>query len=114
MSEMTPPPPPPPPAMPPVPPPSPMGMPASQPPSNNLAFAIIVTILCCLPFGIVAIIKAAEVNGKWAQGDYAGATASAAAAKKWSIIGLVAGAVGVALYVLFVVVIGIGASTSNY
>ncbi len=113
MSEVTPPPPPP-PAMPPVPPPSPMGMPASQPPSNNLAFAIIVTILCCLPFGIVAIIKAAEVNGKWAQGDYAGATASAAAAKKWSIIGLVTGLVVIVLYFVFVVVVGIGASTSNY
>ncbi len=90
----------------------PMGMPASQPPNNNLVFAILATVLCCLPFGIVAIVKAAEVNGKWAQGDYAGAVASAAAAKKWSIVSAVTALVVGVLYVLFIVIIGIGASNS--
>lgn len=110
MSEMTPPPPPPPPAMPPSQPAMPM---ASQPPNNNLVWAILTTILCCLPFGIVAIIKAAEVNSKWAQGDYAGAQASADAAKKWSIIGAIVGGAGVVLYLIFVVGLGVlSASTS--
>ena len=111
MSEVTPPPPPPPPPMSPPPygaAPSPYG--ASQPPSNNLVLAILTTILCCLPFGIVAIIKAAEVNTKWAQGDQAGAVASAAAAKKWSFIGIGVGlAVGV-IYALFLVIAAAGSS----
>jgi len=107
MSEITPPPPPPPPAVPPA--PQPIG---SPPPNNNLVWAILTTVLCCLPFGIVAIIKAAEVNGKWAQGDYAGAQASAEAAKKWSIISAVVGGAGIALYFIFVVGLGV-LSASN-
>jgi hypothetical protein len=82
-------------------PPPPMAQPA---PGNNLVMAILVTIFCCLPFGIVGIIKAAEVNGKWAQGDYAGAQASADAARKWSLIGLVIGLVASLAYGIFWVV----------
>ena len=31
------------------------------------------TLLCCLPAGIVSIVFAAQVDGKWNSGDYAGA-----------------------------------------
>ena len=31
-------------------------------PDNNLVLAIFTTICCCLPFGIVAIVKASSVN----------------------------------------------------
>lgn len=94
-------------------PPSQPAMPmSSPPPNNNLVWAILTTVLCCLPFGIVAIIKAAEVNGKWAQGDYAGAQASADAAKKWSIV---SAAVSVGVWILyFIFVVGLGVlSASN-
>ena len=37
---------------------------------NYLVHAILVTIFCCLPFGIVAIVYAAQVDGKAAVGDY--------------------------------------------
>lgn len=95
--------------MPPVPP----SMPASPPPNNNLVWAILTTVLCCLPFGIVAIIKAAEVNGKWAQGDYAGAQASAAAARKWSIVSAIVAVAVWVLYWIFIVGLGVlSASTS--
>ena len=46
----------------------------AAPPDNKLVWSILVTIFCCLPFGIVAIIKSAEVNSKWAAGDRAGAS----------------------------------------
>jgi len=106
MSEI--PPPPPPPAFP---PPSP-GV-GGAPPANNLVWGILTTILCCLPFGIVSIIKAAEVNGKWASGDYAGAQASAEAAKKWAIVSAIV-AVGVwILYFVFIVGLGVLSSTSS-
>jgi hypothetical protein len=48
---------------------------------NYLVQAILVTILCCLPLGIPAIIYSAQVNGKLASGDIAGAMAASKNAK---------------------------------
>lgn len=42
-------------------------------PPNYLALAIITTILCCLPLGIVSIVFSTQVNSKYAIGDYDGA-----------------------------------------
>lgn len=84
---------------PPPPVPQPMGMPGARP-NNNLVLAIITTVLCCLPLGIWAIIKAAEVNGKWDRGDYIGAQESADMAKKVSIWGIVGGGVVTIIYVI--------------
>lgn len=75
---------------------------STRPPDNNLVWAILSTLLCCLPTGIYAIIKAAEVNSKWYAGDYDGARESAEAAKKWSIYGAVAGVIGIFLYIIIV------------
>lgn len=36
-------------------------------PNNNLALAIFTTVCCCLPFGIVAIIKASKVDSSMQQ-----------------------------------------------
>jgi hypothetical protein len=61
---------------------------AAAPPINNyLIPAILVTLCCCMPFGIVAIVFAAQVNSKLAAGDVAGAMASANNAKLWCWIG---------------------------
>lgn len=67
-------------------------------PNNNLAWAIIVTVLCCLPCGIVAIIKAASVNEKYNRGDYAGAEEAAKSARTWSIVGAIIAAVVYVIY----------------
>lgn len=48
-----------------------------------LAQAILVTLLCCLPFGIPAIVYAAQVNSRFAAGDYAGAVEKSKKAKTW-------------------------------
>ena len=101
-------PPPPPPAA--APPPAASG---GMPPQNYLVWAILTTIFCCLPFGVVSIVYAAQVNGKWAAGDVAGANASAAAAKKWAIVSGVVGIVGAVLYLIFFVILGGMAATSN-
>ncbi|WP_353951269.1 CD225/dispanin family protein [Knoellia sp. S7-12] len=74
------------------------GAPAGPPPSNFLIPAILSTIFCCLPVGIAAIVFAAQVNGKWSSGDQAGAIESAAKAKKFTIISVVAGVVVLVLY----------------
>lgn len=53
---------------------------------NYLVFAILVTVLCCLPAGIPAIVYAAQVNGKLQMGDMAGAQLASKNAKMWCLI----------------------------
>ena len=51
---------------------------------NNLVWAILATLFCCLPTGIVAIVYAAQVNTKLSHGDLVGARESARSAAVWS------------------------------
>lgn len=74
-------------------------------PENYLVWAILVTICCCLPLGIVSIINATKVSSAYAAGDYVGAEKASKDAKKWAIWGAVVGGVFVLLYLLFVVVV---------
>ena len=77
---------------------------------NYLVQAILVTLLCCLPAGIVSIVYAAQVNGKVAAGDIAGARAASQNAKTWAWISFgVALGLGI-LYFLLTVVGGLGAT----
>ena len=55
------------------------------PPDNNLVWAILSTVLCCLPLGIVSIIKSTNVNTLWAQGQYDEARKAADDAKKFAM-----------------------------
>ena len=75
-------------------------------PDNNLVLAIFTTICCCLPFGIVAIVKASSVNTLYLSGNYQAAVIAAAEAKKWSIWGIIAGVVTSGLYGLCNVLCG--------
>lgn len=85
--------------------------PAGQAPSNNLVIAIIGLIFCLLP-GIFAVVKASQVNGLWAQGQYAEAQASADAAKKWGIASIVLGGILVAINIIIAVGGGMAAQNS--
>jgi len=78
---------------------APVGPSGSEPPPSNLVWGILTTILCCLIPGIVSIVFAAQVNGKWASGDYAGAQDSSRKARLWAIIAAVAGVVYIAVVV---------------
>ncbi|MBU21997.1 MAG: hypothetical protein CL476_02675 [Acidobacteria bacterium] len=71
---------------------------------NNLGLAILVTVLCCLPLGVVGIVHAAQVNAKAQAGDIAGAEESARKAKMWSLWGLGLGLVVFGGYVLLALV----------
>ena len=75
-----------------------------QKPDNYLVWAILSTLLCCLPFGIVAIIKATQVDTYWAHGNYEDAIASANAAKKWTFIGAGSALVCWVLYLLILLI----------
>ncbi|MCX6401612.1 MAG: CD225/dispanin family protein [Propionibacteriales bacterium] len=81
------------------------GAPQGPPPANNLVWAILSTLFCCLPLGIASIVFAAQVNGKWAAGDAAGARESADKAKKFAIWGAIAGVIVIVLYIILVVVL---------
>jgi len=50
---------------------------------NYLTQAILVTLCCCLPFGIPSIVYASQVKTKLSVGDVAGAQASSRNAKLW-------------------------------
>lgn len=60
-------------------------------PDNHMVGAILSTICCCLPFGIVAIIKASQVNSLYLQGQYNAACVRAAEAQKWTTISVILG-----------------------
>jgi hypothetical protein len=74
----------------------------STPPKNWLVESILVTLFCCLPFGIAGIVFATQVSSKWAAGDYAGAVKASQDAGKWTKIGFF---VGIALFVLYMIAI---------
>ncbi|SHF42183.1 CD225/dispanin family protein [Streptoalloteichus hindustanus] len=91
------------------------GYPPATPPDNNLMWGILTTILCCLPLGVVSIVKANQVNNLWAQGQYDEARKAADDAKKfamWSAI--VQGILIVAIIIFYVVVIATAVSSSRY
>jgi hypothetical protein len=71
---------------------------------NYLVQAILITVFCCLPFGIVAIVYAAQVNAKLAGGDYQGAVESSQKAKNWSLVGFVCGLVPIGFYILMMII----------
>ena len=75
-------------------------------PDNYLVWAILTTICCCWPLGIVAIVYAAKVNNLYMTGQYQAAQEASANAKKWSIITAIGGPVVVLLYVIFYVIMG--------
>ena len=82
--------------------------PHQAPPPNYLVWAILTTILCCLPFGIVSIVYAAQVNSKWQSGDYEGARLSSKNAKLWAIVALAVGLVGAFIWSLLAILGVIG------
>lgn len=73
------------------------------PPPNYLIQSIIVTVLCCMPFGIVALLSANKVETLWALGDKAGAIKASKDAKKWCIIGASVGGIFVFLYIIIMI-----------
>ena len=58
---------------------------------THLTEAILVTLFCCLPFGIVAIVNAAKVSGLVAAGKYNEAMEASNNASKWVKISLIVG-----------------------
>ncbi len=92
---------------------APPAMPSAQPaapqvdysqmqrPNSYLAWSIIVTILCCWPLGIPAIIYAARVDSQWMRGEYEEAMRSSRQAKNFTIASAIAAFVFVVIWMIF-------------
>lgn len=99
--------------------PAPMPMPGRFPgaptvaikPNNYLVPAILVTLFCCLPLGVVSIVYAAQVDTKHNAGDHAGAQQASETAKKWFLASLICGLAVTLLWFVFAV---IGAASGNH
>lgn len=70
------------------------------PPKSYLIESILVTVFCCMPFGIIGIVNASNVESFYKNGDYEGAEEASKKAKRWTIIGLVSGFIFGTLYFL--------------
>lgn len=73
-------------------------------PDNHLGLAIFTMLCCCMPLGIVALIKAQEVNNNYLRGDYEGAQNASTSAFNWGIAALILGFVSAAAYALINVI----------
>ena len=86
-------------------PPPPPGAPTNVP---NYLIPAILSLFCCWPLAIVAIIFAAQVNGKVAAGDIAGAMDASKKAKMFSFIAIGIGLVVGVIYLL-ITILGVAA-----
>lgn len=79
--------------------------------------SILITVLCCLPFGIVGLVKASQVETLYYGKEYAAALAASSSAKKWVYWGFGVSVVGIVLYALFIgilVLIESSQTSDNY
>ena len=77
-------------------------------PDNNMLWAILSTVCCCLPFGIVSIVYAAKVNGLYLAKQYDAANQAAEQAKKWAIISAATSIAVNIIYFIFYAFLGLG------
>ncbi|MEI8120405.1 MAG: CD225/dispanin family protein [bacterium] len=86
------------PAPPPMPPSQTAPVQKPQHVETHLAQSIMVMLLCCLPFGLIATIYASQVSGKLQSGDYTGAIHASETANMWSWIGFAVGLIAIPLF----------------
>lgn len=93
--------------------------PASEPAAsanipNYLIPAILATIFCCVPVGIVSIVFATQVNGKIATGDIAGAAQASRKAKMFLFVTIGAGIlIWVIAIITWILLFGMAAMSSR-
>jgi hypothetical protein len=74
--------------------------PPSRKPDSYMTSAVLVTLFCCLPFGIASIVYASQVDPKFHAGDYRGAEEASKKARRWYYAALIAGIIVIAIYTL--------------
>jgi len=76
-----------------------------KPPKTWLVESILVTLFCCLPFGIAGIVNASKVESRFYAGDIDAAHRASAEAKKWTMVSLWVG-IGVGVLYFFAAFFG--------
>jgi hypothetical protein len=74
-----------------------------RPPKTYLTESILVTLFCCVPFGIAGIVNAAKVETLFYGGNIEGAEKSSANAKKWTSWGFWCGLVIGVIYLIITI-----------
>ena len=71
------------------------------PPRPYLAFAVLVTVFCFLPTGIVALVNALRVNSLWKRQQHDKARKASRRARNWGLLSLAIGIVAVVVVVFW-------------
>lgn len=79
-------------------------MPQEPMPQSYLLIAVLMTVLCCMIPGIVAIVFASKVSSKYYEGDIEGAKQASKTAQMWIIISFVLGLLSATLYVPIMII----------
>lgn len=74
-------------------------------PDTHLLASILVTLFCCMPFGIVAIIKSAQVESLYYKGLYDEAQRASDASARWSMWGFLCILIPAGLYAMGVLIL---------
>ncbi|MBR4389417.1 MAG: CD225/dispanin family protein [Prevotella sp.] len=77
------------------------------PPKTWVAEAILVTLFCCMPFGIVGLVHATMVSLYYNRGEFEAAEQASRTAGKWVKIAFIIGLVVIILYVILILVMGV-------
>ncbi|XP_068779933.1 proline-rich transmembrane protein 1, partial [Struthio camelus] len=96
-------------AAPPPPPPPPALLEPRGPPHDYLPIAVLTTLCCFWPTGVVAIVKAVQVRTAVARGDIVSAEIASREARNFSFISLAVGIAAMVLCTILTVVIIIAA-----
>lgn len=86
--------------------------PSPHKPSSFLAWAILATIFCCMPFGIVSIVHASKVDGLWNANDFEGARDADRKARTWFWWSFGIGLAGWLFYILYWIIVGVAIGLS--
>ncbi|MGM9832708.1 MAG: CD225/dispanin family protein, partial [Candidatus Limisoma sp.] len=57
----------------------------SKCPPSNMVWAVLATVFCCMPAGIVSIVYSCRVSGLYAKGDFVGAKRASDRAAYWAL-----------------------------
>lgn len=57
----------------------------SKCPPSNMVWAVLATVFCCMPAGIVSIVYASRVSGLYHKGDFVGAKRASDRAAYWAL-----------------------------
>lgn len=81
-------------------------------PDNYLVWSILSTVLCCMPFGIAAIVYSTKVDSLWNSGDTLGAQEASKKAKMWMLIAVGCGVLSLIILIILSV-LGVIASVAE-